>query len=173
MPPAPLARGRGASSPSRHPPPPSSPAAADAPGGLDIAAAAEAVRRLVFPESVAAPSELTWPVLVFGSLAVGLALEAATLALKVVTREDDDDGGEGAGAPPKQAPPPPQSPPLRTRPSPAAPTLPSRADIDAERARLRDRVVAERYRGLAWLAAATAAALWSAGLVSGPNALAP
>jgi hypothetical protein len=132
---------------------------ADAARGFDLGAAAEAARRLVFPESVAAPAELTWSVLLFASLAVGLALELATLALRAVAPPGEEggdraEGGAGDGA------------------APAA--TPSPADLDAaERARLRDRVIAERYRGLSWLAVATAAALWTAGLLSGPNALAP
>lgn len=129
-----------------------------------MSSAADALRRLVFPESVAAPSELTWPVLLFGSLAVGLALEAATLVVKAVSPPDIED----------EAPPPPADQPSKpTVKPPPAPTVPSAADIQAERARLRDRIVAERYRGLAWLAAATVAVVWSAGLLSGPNALAP
>lgn len=133
-----------------------------------MAGAADAVRRLVFPESVAAPSELTWPVLLFGSLAIGLALEAATLVVKAVSPPDEEDG-EGV-APPTQ---PSAQPSRSTVKPPPAPTVPSAADIAAERARLRDRIVAERYRGLAWLAALTVGAVWSAGLLSGPNALAP
>jgi len=148
---------------------------------VDVGGAVDALRRLVFPESLAAPSDLTLPVVIFGALGVGLALELATLVLKAV-----DGGGEGTGsgnrgseaAPPVDAPiVPPTSPPTSSsssaRSSAKAPTTPSRAQIEAERVRLRDRIVAERYRGLTWLAAATAAALFTAGLMSGPTALRP
>ena len=156
---------------SRRVPPPSGTAGAASSvtqGGVDVAGAADAVRRLVFPESVAAPSELTWPVLLFGSLAIGLALEAATLVVKAVSPPEEE-GGEGV----TPLPPPSAQPSRSTVMPPPAPTVPSAADIAAERARLRDRIVAERYRGLAWLAALTVGAVWSAGLLSGPNALAP
>lgn len=135
----------------------------------------------MFPESLAAPSDLTLPVVIFGALGVGLVLELATLALKAV--EGGGGGGEGGGVgggngqggaapPPVDAPivPPPPSSSVRAS---RAPTTPSRAQIESERRRLRDRIVAERYRGLTWLAAATAAALFTAGLLSSPTALRP
>ena len=148
---------------------------------VDVGGAVDALRRLVFPESLAAPSDLTLPVVIFGALGVGLVLELATLALKAVEGGGDGGGSGGGGgsgqgaAPPVDAPivpPPPSSSTPSVRAS-RAPTTPSRAQIEAERQRLRDRIVAERYRGLTWLAAATAAALFTAGLLSSPTALRP
>lgn len=149
---------------------------------VDVGGAVDALRRLVFPESLAAPSDLTLPVVLFGALGVGLVLELATLVLKAVEGGNGGEGGEGGGVgtlPPVDAPIVPPTPPTQPEspPSPPraarTPTTPSRAQIEAERARLRDRIVAERYRGLTWLAAATAAALFTAGLMSGPTALRP
>ena len=161
-------------------------AGASAPSGnsvnsiVDVGGAVDALRRLVFPESLAAPSDLTLPVVIFGALGVGLVLELATLALKAV--EEGAGGGEGGGGgsrgqggagPPVDAPVVPTPPSSSSVRSPRAPTTPSRSQIEAERRRLRDRIVAERYRGLTWLAAATAAALFTAGLLSSPTALRP
>ena len=155
---------------------------------VDVGGAVDALRRLVFPESLAAPSDLTLPVVIFGALGVGIVLELATLALKALDGGRDGDGGGASGegatppvdapiVPPPPPPPPPPSSPLtssaRAAAAAKAPTTPSRAQIEAERERLRDRIVAERYRGLTWLAAATAAALFTAGLMSGPTALRP
>ena len=165
-------------------------AGATPPGGnsiVDVGGAVDALRRLVFPESLAAPSDLTLPVVIFGALGVGLVLELATLALKAVEGGGDGGGSGGGGGgpggattPPVDAPivpPPAPAPPSSSTPPPVraarAPTTPSRAQIEAERRRLRDRIVAERYRGLTWLAAATAAALFTAGLLSSPTALRP
>jgi len=146
---------------------------------VDVGGAVDALRRLVFPESLVAPSDLTLPVVIFGALGVGLVLELATLVLKAVDGggAGDSGGGGGGGAGEGAATPlvdaPVVPPPTASSRAAKAPTTPSRAQIEAERERLRDRIVAERYRGLTWLAAATAAALFTAGLMSGPTALRP
>ena len=132
-------------------------------GVVDLAGAADALRRLVFPESTAEPASLTWGVLVFASLAVGLAVEAASIALKALPPPNGD--GEGGTASGGTAPPSPATPPAAEPPA-----TPMRAKRSAV---LRDRVKAERYRGLAWLAGLTFAAVWVSGLMGKDNALMP
>lgn len=125
---------------------------------------ADAARRLFFPESLADPATLTVPVLIFGALAVGVGVEVASLALRALPGGGGghEEGGGGGGAGPaaltadeeedeEQAPPPPA---LFDPLAPAGPANP-------------DRVMGERYRGLAWLAGAAGLALYSAGLLTG------
>ena len=64
---------------------------------VDVGGAVDALRRLVFPESLVAPSDLTLPVVIFGALGVGLVLELATLVLKAVDGGGAGDGGGGGG----------------------------------------------------------------------------
>lgn len=130
------------------------------PGGASLtfpsaADAADAARRLFFPESLADPATLTIPVLIFGALAVGVGVEVASLALRALpgrggvdgegggagTATADEEGEEGGVASPQ--------------PEPA---------LEEANA---GRVMGERYRGLAWLAGAAGLALYSAGLLTG------
>lgn len=126
--------------------------------------AADAARRLFFPESLADPATLTIPVLIFGALAIGVGVEVATIALRALPASPPSGedgaavGGGVAGA--------------------------SLASVDGEEdedagmsaeaaaaaaAAARDRVMGERYRGLAWLAGAAGLALFSAGLLTGTD----
>lgn len=153
---------------SSSPPPPTLPSAAGA---------ADAARRLFFPESLADPASLTIPVLIFGALAAGVAVEVAAIALRTLPGAGGG-GGEGGGGGQGAA-------ATDTTASldewdeeaggdaagggwgpPQAPATPAdRAAVDAAR----DRVMGERYRGLAWLAGAAGLALFSAGLLTGSD----
>jgi hypothetical protein len=155
---------------SRRTPPPTDGAAPPSPIPLtlpSVADAAAAARRLFFPESLADPASLTIPVLIFGALAAGVAVEVAAIALRALPGSGEGEGGSGQGGASSSVDewvdegaqdggwgPAPQPPPAAD---------PAAADA------ARDRVMGERYRGLAWLAGAAGLALYSAGLLTGSD----
>ena len=51
--------------------------------------------------------------------------------------------------------------------------MPNQADLEEERFLLRDYIVAERWRGLGWLAGITAFAIWCTGILNKDTPLAP
>ena len=129
--------------------------------------AADAARRLFFPESLADPATLTVPVLIFGALAVGVGVELASLALRALPGEDGGGDGSGAGAGGATTTAEEEEEEEGERGVAAAPADPAAAPFSSPAAA--DRVMGERYRGLAWLAGAAGLALYSAGLLTGSD----
>ena len=126
--------------------------------------AADAARRLFFPESLTDPATLTVPVLIFGALAVGVGVEVASLALRALPGSGGEEGeGNGGGDPTATADEEEEGEGEGRGPGGRGPASPALEEINV------DRVMGERYRGLAWLAGAAGLALYSAGLLTGSD----